>query len=417
MKHLWFKSAAALCACVLMLCGCGQEKQSGGAAGSEYWISWPALNMGIMEQEKLTVQPWNSGRCEASSNLYMAETENGYYLYCLEHLYYADKTDLSKWVAVCSKPNCEHAGTEACDAYYADGQFILTNGRIYFEGYVPNYQEVYNNKAAGYALYSRALNGSDMRLEYVNEDMLITNGGVCTGMLTAEYWLCGSAEMNPDGSSTVMLSVVTKDGETVLVNEVVEDLGETPLSSGNRRFASAISGDPSFDHLLLGDTPYTECRFKDGQLYFTDLTDYYAVGQYLAGNTLRLFRQNDGYYDVNLDTGEEVRIGDAALKYSQCNTQVPNCVVESTLFYSVYKKQPKGAEHAMAVFDGESWRSVKLPQEMLERGKEEYLILKGITSDSIFFTYQKKSITAEVHLYRVPIQDGELVLEYCGQIC
>lgn len=416
MKHMLKTILSALCL-GLLLCGCQQEKSTGGAAGSEYWITWPTVDMGTMEYEKLAVQPWNSGRCEATSNLSMAETENGYYLYCGEYLYYADKEDLSTWLPVCSKPNCIHNGMEACDAFYVDAEFIISGDRIYFDAYVPNYQEVYYNQAGGFALYSRALNGSDMRLEYVNEDMMLSDGGgVCGGILTAENWIYRIAKLNPDGSYTLMLSRVTKDGAEMLAEETLEDFGDTPLSLDNRKFSSLIKGEPSFDHVLLGDTPYTECRFKDGELYFTDLTDYYADGRYLVGNTLRIFRKNDGYYDVNLETKEEVRIGDAFLKYSESIMPIPNCIVESTLFFTAYNKLPKNAEHAMAVFDGESWRTVQLPKELLDGGKEEYLILKGVTSDSIFFTYQVKSYSAKVYLYRIPIQDGELHLEYCGRI-
>ena len=137
---------------------------------------------------------------------------------------------------------------------------------------------------------------------------------------------------------------------------------------------------------------------------------------YFEGNTLRMYRKNDGYYDVNLETKEEVRIGDAFLKNSESLIPVPNCIIESTLFFTVYNKLPKDAEHAMAVFDGESWRTVKLPQEVMARGKEEYLVLEGITSDSIFFTYKSRTYGTKVHLYRIPIGDGELHLEYCGRI-
>lgn len=416
MKHLWIKIAAVLCISALLLSGCGKEEKTGGAAGSEYWVTWPAVDFGTMEYEKLAVQPWNSGRCEATSNLSMAETENGYYLYCGEYLYYADKEDLSTWLPVCSKPNCLHNGMEACDAFYVDAEFIISDGRIYFDAYVPNYQEVYYNQAGGFALYSRALNGSDMRLEYVNEDMMLSDGGgVCGGQLTAEHWIYTVDRMNADGTQTLMLAKVTKDGAEILVDETLEDFGDT-VSSFNNRSYFLVNGEPSFDHVLLGDTPYAECRFKDGQIYFTDLTDYYADGRYLAGNTLRMYRKNDGYYDVNLETKEEVRIGDAFLKYSESMMPIPNCIVESTLFFTAYNKLPKNAQHAMAVFDGESWRSVQLPKELLDGGKEEYLILKGVTSDSIFFTYQSLSYSTQVQLYRIPIGDGELHLEYCGRI-
>ena len=36
-----------------------------------------------------------------------------------------------------------------------------------------------------------------------------------------------------------------------------------------------------------------------------------------------------------------------------------------------------------------------------------------VSSDSIFFVYRER---VAVHLYRIPIGDGELYLEYCGRI-
>lgn len=80
---------AAVC---LPLCGCGTQTAEGG--------------------EKAAY-----ARCAETSEYHMAETEQGFYMMSGGYLYYADKTDVSKWMPVCSKPNCTHDGnTEGCDA-------------------------------------------------------------------------------------------------------------------------------------------------------------------------------------------------------------------------------------------------------------------------------------------------------------
>ena len=96
---------AAVC---LPLCGCGTQTAEGG--------------------EKAAY-----ARCAETSEYHMAETEQGFYMMSGGYLYYADKTDVSKWMPVCSKPNCTHDGnTEGCDAALGGRGFRLQNGRVYF---------------------------------------------------------------------------------------------------------------------------------------------------------------------------------------------------------------------------------------------------------------------------------------------
>ena len=92
----------------LPLCGCGTQTAEGG--------------------EKAAY-----ARCAETSEYHMAETEQGFYMMSGGYLYYADKTDVSKWMPVCSKPNCTHDGnTEGCDAALGGRGFRLQNGRVYF---------------------------------------------------------------------------------------------------------------------------------------------------------------------------------------------------------------------------------------------------------------------------------------------
>lgn len=116
---------------------------------------------------------------------------------------------------------------------------------------------------------------------------------------------------------------------------------------------------------------------------------------------------------MNLDTKEEVKIADARLANSDAMIELPNCIVESTLFNNAHDQLPEGANHSMVFFDGQKWRPVELPVELQESKKGKYLNLACVTSDSVFFQYTENR---KIHLYRIPIGDGELHLEYCGRI-
>ena len=124
---------AAVC---LPLCGCGTQTAEGG--------------------EKAAY-----ARCAETSEYHMAETEQGFYMMSGGYLYYADKTDVSKWMPVCSKPNCTHDGnTEGCDAALGGRGFRLQNGRVYFYASYSFY-----GGDGGVALASISAGGGDRRLE------------------------------------------------------------------------------------------------------------------------------------------------------------------------------------------------------------------------------------------------------------
>ena len=194
---------------------------------------------------------------------------------------------------------------------------------------------------------------------------------------------------------------------------MVTDYNMVQMISQARGF-SLIFGEPSFNHEFLGEIPYSECRYKDGELYFTDLTGYYEDGRYLAGNLLRCYRMNDGYYDVNLDTKEEVRIADAYLENSQSLVILPNCVIEGTMLWEVYDQQPEGSTNAMAIFDGESWRDVELPEELLPTDFQNVMLYCGVSSDSIFF--KQEDLRGFDQLYRIDLTQDALKLEHCARL-
>ena len=413
MKHYVYRILLLLLVTAVLLSGCGKEK-SGGHTGSQQWTKWPQLSYGTMASDKLQLEQWNSGRLEETSQYTMAETELGYYMLHNGMLYYADKTDLNRLVPACNIPKCGH-DPHMCVAHYMGTNIFVQNDRIYFTEYTYNIPELYQTKATGVVIASKALDGTDVRLEYKDENMFSPDSGghMIIQWFNGEYWIYHIAKLNKDGSYTLQCYRVTEAGAELLVDKTVADYNKMQMVSQARGF-SLIFGEPSFNHEFLGEIPYSECRYKDGELYFTDLTGYYEDGRYLAGNLLRCYRMNDGYYDVNLDTKEEVRIADAYLENSQSLVILPNCVIEGTMLWEVYDQQPEGSTNAMAIFDGESWRDVELPEELLPTDFQNVMLYCGVSSDSIFF--KQEDLRGFDQLYRIDLTQDALKLEHCARL-
>ena len=103
-------------------------------------------------------------RCAITSNYSMAETDLGFYSLFAGYLYYADKSDLTKWLPVCSKPNCTHdLESPDCDANMSGSGFQLYHDRIYFcDSY-----GFYKNGHSGTVLVSMPIYGGERKLEDV----------------------------------------------------------------------------------------------------------------------------------------------------------------------------------------------------------------------------------------------------------
>ena len=200
--------------------GCGKEK-SGGHTGSQQWTKWPQLSYGTMESEKLQPEQWDSGRLEETSQYTMAETELGYYMLHNSMLYYADKSNPERMIPVCNIPKCKH-DPHGCDAHYSGGNILVRNNRIYFADHTRNQPEIYQTKSSGFVIASKALNGTNVRLEYKNEDMLNTesSGGLIIQWFNGEHWIYNVAKLNKDGSHTLQCYRVTESGAEQLVNKV-----------------------------------------------------------------------------------------------------------------------------------------------------------------------------------------------------
>lgn len=401
---------ASILALLILLAfpGCAQEEVPEVPTEPEpgeslVWETMPVLTYGVMEYEKLEVLPWYSGRAEATSSYQWAETAEGYYRLDTESLIlsYADKTALQDWIPVCNRPDCAHnAYVLTCNAVMRYGTFFLREGKLYFVDQLGNYPELYTGKGQGHALFCRDANGSNTQLAYVVEDALLYDGGSSGMLLTKDGWFYNVAKMNTDGSYTATAYLVDENGMSVLLTENFE---EDP-SCGVVRYPS-FAGDWVFTHRLIGGKDLL--RYEDGEFVTVPIGDHlYDIG-YLSGNVLRTFRENDGYYDIDLAKQEEVFLAESRLKNSRALFALPNCIIETNI-----GSRTKAAEDpfALEIFDGEVWHSVQLPQEILEAKGRPLFSLQVVASDRILF---KCDLGEGPKMYQVMLADGAFVLELC----
>ena len=170
-------------------------------------------------------------------------------------------------------------------------------------------------------------------------------------------------------------------------------------------------GEEAYYCNVLGSAEYGCYRFADGNMTETECSGLEMEGSYLYGSTLRVFRPNDGYYDVDLTTREEVRLASARMENSKAAVILPNCILESTLLNN--SADIPAVTHKMELFDGRKWREVTLPEELMNVETGRTLIIESVNSDSIFLRSKKNDT---VSLYRISLISEELRLEHCSNI-
>ena len=79
------------------------------------------------------------------------------------------------------------------------------------------------------------------------------------------------------------------------------------------------------------------------------------------------------------------------------------------------KNLPEGTEHALRLFDGETWREVELPNDLRTANNSTYLWPLSVTSDSIiFFSKNMADIMnlSATHYYILDLTADELKIEF-----
>lgn len=407
-----------LCCCAVFA-ACGAEPD-GKIRGSEVWTEGLPLTWGQLEGEKLTVLPWDSGRCEATSQFAIAETRDGYYMGPDNRLIYADKVDLTLWVPVCNQPNCGHIsmynwsyGQIRCNAEIGPWGYYLQDDRIWTSLHIYGTELAVDE--AEFALVSMNPDGTDKRVEVTDQELLeiLTTPAVMTMKLLPWDWIYSIEDLEQDGSLTVHCYRYDGNGW--------EEYFQTPNETGNKGWIIGLMlprfmrGDAAMQNDAISNQEGDYIRFLEEGYEIVNLP---SDTGYLSGDIFRYYKQNDGYYDLNIRTREEVKLADARTENGYAHIFLPNCIVESTLLtgLSLNTRIP-GMSHTLEIFDGQQWHTVILPPE-LQNSDNMFLLLQAITSDSIFFFSRKKTFGASTvsDLYRIDLTKDTWELEYVTQI-
>ena len=330
--------------------------------------------------------------CAVSSNYTMAETENGIYTSNFGHLFYADKTDLSKWTPVCNKPNCTHGRNALdCDAAIT-GAFYLNQGRIYYCD-----SDSFYGGTDDIVIVSMSARGGDRKVEHVIsfpnhehvsqrrscflEDRILL---FCSCMTTAGTFHNYVIQVTPDGDK--ILAEGWTDhmpgflGTVTASENVGGDLAVLyQLDSNDDSFCTVLYRLAEDELIPIGDT---------AGLGFGDLADCDMAGAYLTGDILQVYRPNDGYYDINLVTGSQSKTMEAQMKDSWGWRLTDQYILESPILFNRPSQHLELGDgpHNMLLYDGKFWKSVALPEEVAQTSGTNYLVPKAVASDRVFFT-------------------------------
>lgn len=379
------------------------------------------LEFGQMEAEQLKSEPGNYNRTVDLGTGDFVESEKGYYAVVDGLLYYADKTNLSNWVAVCPDPECSHSITEQCAARPLNGM-TMENGRIYYMAEIGSYRHLYHGSQNdfGFMYCSMAGNGTDMRMEYVSEESLLSNNSVGAHFYVLPGGYIASKEtLNADGSITAGVWSMENGTELLLWEHKYEENEPHAISVFSAKFFFQFYGDRVFcSNIVDGSLNNWIFWIEDGKLKQAEISKIPYALRYISDGILRSFVPNDGYYDYDLETGETVRLADAQLENSGVFILQPNCIFESTMIYSkdaeVEEKANQMEEHAMRFFDGQQWHDVELPAEITELGKTHNLGVRGLQSDCVIFSV---AVDPEAPtLYRMMLDQKDYKLEEIGTL-
>lgn len=363
--------------------------------------------------------------CAETSGLEMAETENGYYSLFDGLLRYADKSDLTSWVPVCNKPDCEHTD-DACPAYVRQQFFYLKDNRIYTTRspiaiasangeHIPQSQRL-----SDAAVYSTALDGTDMRMEY-DLSPILPNGTAMSyqpaaGMDGIYY---STSVLQNDGSYLGQIVRLDDTGFAVLyTGDFVEAMSPSMDSTKSR---NGMQGDFAVYSLLLNREPLENpngdfadlydshlYRFtEDGYEEISNICQYDRRGAYLKGNDFYHFIPGEGYYHTDLGTGASEKWMEAQLPDSRAYHYGTDFIVETNL---ADQEPPETPE--LRIYSGNSWSEIPLPEGLFPEGAS--FSPYALSQEYFFFIMGMYDGTrAESHLYRIPLTGDPCTPELC----
>ena len=356
-------------------------------------------------------------RCALTSNGKMAETEAGYFI--IRHgayLFYADKTNLNNWVLVCERPECLH-DRHNCSA--AVGSFWLKENDIYYLG-----------ERAGQSLLDMPsiikLSMADFTQEVVFSDPLLdtSSGATWSDEKAADAYYSCISRLNEDGSTNCAVVRINDSGATSLYSvDYSTDsqllLFAMPMSvthsiRGDMMIASKIPLDGTPDENTADMATRSMDRYyhvNGDSIQEVILSDDCSIyGAFISGNLLYHYHVNDGFYRMDLSTGEEVKFADAAYENAYGHCVDGQLMIECTM--SVPGTASEAQTPQMRYFDGKQWHELALPETWTM--SHEFRVIAG-TSDRIFITVNDSNRYDMCMIDLGYIMIGEDTLTLCDQ--
>ncbi|MBE6945329.1 MAG: hypothetical protein E7459_04485 [Ruminococcaceae bacterium] len=359
---------------------------------------------GTLLTERLTVAGDYSRSHETSAGR-VWEVENGfYYLSTQRILHYADKTNLSIWVPVCSKPDCAHdpnKPNERCDAMV--DQIMVIGDRIYRPG--TGIDDLFT-------LYSTALDGTDLREEFTfteAKELMSLGAGSGGLVMTPEYLACYVSVMNQQGIYDFRVYTADRSGAVLQIQEERENMSVlmSRWDSGEGLWFNGTAITDDFSRVVV-------YRLMAGELTSVELTGLWEAGAFFDGQMVMAFRPGEGYFKTDLTTGEEIKLSEPVGQGIAADIALPNCIVESTLF--VPGESSGTQEQEMWLFTGQQWMEVELPEELRNPAQTQH-IRQNVTvaSDRILLELVTEG-QRTVALYQILLTTDTPTLEYLGPI-
>ncbi len=359
---------------------------------------------GTLLTESLSISN-DCSRSQKTSTGRVWETESGfYYLSSNRILHYADKSALSNWVVVCSKPDCAHDPGQPnvrCDAMM--DQIMVMNGRIY------------RNAPGGnqmFTLYSTALDGTDLRKEFTfveAEELMALGAGSGGLVMTPEYLACYVSVMNQQGIYDFRVYTADRSGAVLQIQEERENMSVlmSRWDSGEGLWFNGTAITDDFSRVVV-------YRLMAGELTSVELTGLWEAGAFFDGQMVMAFRPGEGYFKTDLTTGEEIKLSEPVGQGIAADIALPNCIVESTLF--VPGESSGTQEQEMWLFTGQQWMEVELPEELRNPAQTQH-IRQNVTvaSDRILLELVTEG-QRTVALYQILLTTDTPTLEYLGPI-
>ena len=403
-----------------LLPGCGEEEPQGPVTYEK-----PTFTPGTLQSDLLKVEPGNFDRANytntgANLTFTLLEIDSGYY-YGREGLFFSEKDDMETWYYVCDDPSCAHSPNtlgSPCSATVCDLSFWYSDGRIYFT-HAANLDPAFAKATNTMALFSMEKNGNDIRLEHAYQGLPLS-GGSWQSACYVGGWLYAGQAMQPDGTYLSQIVWTELGGkETLLFERTFNEMVVASTTRPGLRHWS-LYGDLSIGSELFAYTETgidTLCWFRDGEPVFTNASEIPLRGGYLSDNIVRCFVPGDGYYDIDLLTGERTRLENAQLPQSKATILQPNCIIEATLL----DRETTAQTQEMRFFDGQQWHSVELPEELRYATPDSFFAVQALMSDRVVFQIIKPGsrgnawdLDATVIFYCMKLDAQEYKLEYMG---